>query len=304
MPIDHPRDYATQTPPDSILSPVVAGVWRMADWQWTPQQRLAWVHACVDLGITTFDHADIYGDYRVEELFGEAIALAPPLRDRFRIVTKCGIRLVSTRRPEHRLKSYDTSAAHVTTSVETSLRSLHTDRIDVLLIHRPDMLMDADALARCFDELQRAGKVLHFGVSNHSPSQLAVLHRRFPLLTHQVELSPLQRRVLDDGTLDQCQDLGIAPMAWSPLGGGRLMTGDDEAAQRTRAALQRSAHEYGTSPTAIAYAWIRRHPSRPHPITGSRRVDVLRDAAAGAAIELDAATWYEIWAAAAGHEVP
>jgi predicted oxidoreductase len=291
------------SPQGPSLSRIVAGAWRMADWQLSAEARATWIEDCLELGISTFDHADIYGDYRVEALFGEALAASPGLRERIQLVSKCGIRLVSAQRPENRLKSYDTSPSHVRASVEASLRALRTDRLDLLLIHRPDALMRADALAACFEELRVAGKVLHFGVSNHTPSQFALLQRHVPLATHQIECSPLHLAPLHDGTLDQCQELGIAPMIWSPLAGGRLFTGDDARARSVRGALEDAAAAYGVTPTSFAYAWLLRHPSHPLPITGSRRVEVLREAAAACAVALDAQTWYQIWAAGAGHEV-
>jgi predicted oxidoreductase len=287
-----------------MLSRIVAGAWRMAEWQLSLERRLAWIEGCLQLGISSFDHADIYGDYRVEGLFGEALARAPALRERLQLVGKCGIRLPSAARPQNRLKSYDTSAGYVSEAVDSSLRALRTDRLDVLLIHRPDALLHADALARCFEELRRAGKVLHFGVSNHTPAQFALLHSRFALVTNQIELSPLQTAALHDGTLEQCQQLGLSPMVWSPLAGGRLFTGDDAPAQRVRAALGSAARAYGATPTTLAYAWLLRHPSRPLPIVGSRRLDVYREAVAACSLELDGQTWYEIWTAATGREVP
>lgn len=286
------------------LSPLVAGVWRLAGWGMDVSARLRWIEACLDRGITTFDHADIYGDYQVEALFGEALAQAPALRARMQIVSKCGIRLISAARPGHRIKSYDTSAAHVRSSVEASLAALRTDHLDLLLIHRPDPLMDPAELAATFEALRREGKVRHFGVSNHSPSQLALLHRHIPLAAQQVELSPLARGVLHDGTLDQCIDLGLKPMIWSPLAGGRLFTGDDDAARRVRAELQALAQEHGVSLSTVAYAWVLRHPSRPHPITGSQRIEALDEAVAGLSLRLSAEDWTRLWQAGAGHEVP
>ncbi|MCU0633569.1 MAG: aldo/keto reductase [Gemmatimonadaceae bacterium] len=287
-----------------ILSPVVAGAWRMGDWGFDVPARVRWIEEAIALGLTTFDHADIYGNYTVEALFGEALAATPGLRDRLRLVTKCGIRLISPNRPAHTIKSYDTSAAHVTASVEQSLRALRTDRIDLLLIHRPDILMDPDALAACFTRLREAGKVLAFGVSNHTPSQFAMLHRRIPLLTNQVELSPLALGALDDGTLDQALDLGLPPMIWSPLAGGRLFTATDARAARVRAVLGAVAQQHGVSPTTVAFAWILRHPARPIPITGSRRIDALREAVTARGVPLTTEDWYRIWEASAGHEVP
>ena len=293
------------TPGGPALSRIVAGCWRMADWMLSVTDRVRWIEACLELGITSFDHADIYGDYAVEALFGEALAAAPGLRERMTIVTKCGIGLVSPARPAHRVGHYDTSAAHVEASVDASLAKLRTDRLDLLLIHRPDALMDADALAACFDRLRDAGKVRHFGVSNFTPAQFTLLHRRFPLVTNQVECSPLHIAPLYDGTLDQAQELGIAPMIWSALAGGRLFAGDDAHALRVRPVLERIAAERGLTVTTLVYAWLLRHPARLIPITGSRRVEAMREAVAALTAEpLDNQTWYEIWEAGNGAAVP
>lgn len=285
------------------LSPIVAGAWRLAEWQWTPQQRLAWIEGNLDIGVTSFDHADIYGGYSVEALFGEALALRPALRARMQLVSKCGIKLVTPARPGHHVKHYDTSAAHVRKSVEQSLQALRTDHLDLLLIHRPDALTDFDELADALEALRREGKVRYFGVSNFAPHQLAPLHRRFALATHQIELSPLHPEALHDGVLDQCQDLGLRPMIWSPLAGGRIFTADDERARRLRATLEVMAGELGVSVTTLVIAWVQRHPSQPLPILGSRRIEVARDAMAALALRLDAQQWWRVWTAAAGHEV-
>jgi predicted oxidoreductase len=286
------------------LSAIVAGVWRIASWQLDAAARTRWIEDRVALGVTSFDHADIYGDYGAESLFGEALASVPGLRDRIQLVSKCGIKLVSARRPAHTINSYDTSRAHVLASVDASLRALRTDRLDLLLIHRPDYLMDPDALATTFDELRAAGKVLHFGVSNHSASQLALLHRRVPVATNQIELSPLHLEPLDDGTLDQCTDLELRPMIWSPLGGGRLLAGGDEAARRAQGVLEQIGRAHGVSAATIAHAWLLRHPSRPVPIVGSRRLAALQEAIAALGVTLTSEEWYRVWEAGAGHPVP
>jgi predicted oxidoreductase len=286
------------------LSPIVAGAWRMNSWGWTPQQRLAWIEACVDLGVTSFDHADIYGGYTVEAMFGEALALRPGLRERLQLVGKCGIKLVSPQRPSHRFHCYDTSKAHIVGSVERSLQSLRTDRLDLLLIHRPDALLDAAEVAEAFAQLQRDGKVLHFGVSNFTPSQFELLDAAVPLATNQIELHPLHRAPLHDGTLDQAQRLKRRPMIWSPLAGGRLFSGEDEASRRVQAALRTIAERLDSTPASVAYAWLLRHPSRPVPVSGSSRIEALREAVQALALRLDTETWYEIWQAGEGHEVP
>jgi predicted oxidoreductase len=275
----------------------------MAAWGQSLPDRVRWIEDVLTLGITSFDHADIYGGYTVEALFGEALAAAPGLRDRLQIVTKCGIKLVSPARPVHRVHGYDSSAAHVTASVEQSLRALRTDRIDLLLIHRPDALTQPDELADTFERLRRAGKVLAAGVSNHSPTQLALLHRRHALVTHQIEFSPLQMRALADGTLDQCTDLGLRPMIWSPLARGRLFADGDAQAQRVRAVLDELAARHGGTAATMAFAWILRHPSRPIPIAGSRRIEALREAVVALDVRLSADDWYAVWQASMGHEV-
>lgn len=285
------------------LSPIVAGLWRIADWNFSVQERVRWIEQSLELGITSFDLADIYGSYRAEGLFGEALKVVLNLRDRMQLVTKCGIRLRAAEKP-YRINHYDTSATYVRAQVEQSLRNLHVDQLDLVLIHRPDYLMDATALADTFATLTREGKVAHWGVSNHSTTQFALLHQHHPLLTNQVELSPLQMSALDDGTLDQAQQLGLRPMIWSPLAGGRLFTGDDEQARRVRVEMSAIAARYDISLTTLAFAWVLRHPSRPYPITGSGRIESLREAVGAVDVKLEAEDWYAIWVASKGHGVP
>ena len=293
-----------QSPVPFTLSPLVAGVWRMHQWGLDTAGVVRWIEQALALGITGFDHADIYGGYTVESMFGQALAAAPGLRERLQIVTKCGIKLVSPLRPGHAAKSYDSSRAHVRASVDASLQALHTDRIDLLLLHRPDLLMDPDEVGETFRELLAAGKVLHFGVSNHTPGQLAMLRKRHPLATNQIEFSPLQMKALADGTLEQCVDLGLRPMAWSPLGGGRLFDGGDEQARRVWGVLQDLAWKHGVSVVSAAYAWIMRHPSRPIPVTGTGRVAALGEAVAALGVSLSAEDWYRVWQASMGSELP
>lgn len=294
------------TSPDSSplhLSPIVAGLWRMAEWNLDVAARIRWIEQALDLGIHSFDHADIYGDYGAEALFGEAIKASPGLRQRMQLVTKCGIRLRSAQRP-YRVNYYDTSSAYVRTQVEQSLRNLHTEHLDLVLIHRPDYLMDAAELADTFASLTREGKVLHWGVSNHTAAQFALLDQQHPLATNQLELSPLMLQALDDGTLDQAQQLRRRPMIWSPLAGGRLFQGTDDAARRVRDEMNAIARGLDVNLATLAYAWILRHPSRPYPITGTGRVEGLREAVEALDVPLGAEDWYAIWTASQGHPVP
>lgn len=285
------------------LSRIVAGMWRLNEWQLTPQQRVDWIEQALAMGVTSFDHADIYGGYGVEAAFGEALALQPALRDRMQIVSKCGIKLISAARPEHTIQHYDTSASHIIASAENSLRQLGTDHLDLLLIHRPDPLMDFDEIAGAFARLRQDGKVRHFGVSNFSRHQFESLNRRIALATNQVECSPLHVAPMFDETFDGLQDLGVAPMIWSPLAGGRLFSSDDAAGVRVRAAIQQVADELQRPFGSVVLAWIMQLPSRPLPLTGSGRIAALREAVEATQFSLSRSQWFGILRAARGHEV-
>ncbi|RQS65516.1 oxidoreductase [Burkholderia sp. Bp8963] len=291
------------------FSRIVFGMWRLADWRLSRRERRALIDAALELGVTSFDHADIYGDYTAESLFGEVLDDAPHLREQMQIVTKCGIRLVSTRRPAHRLKHYDAGAAHVVASVEQSLRALRTDRLDLLLLHRPDPLMDADEVAATFAALRRDGKVRTFGISNFTPAQAALLQDRMAahgmsLATNQVECSLLHLAPLDDGTFDQAQRWRCSPMLWSPLAGGRLLTDASPAATRVRACAERIGGALGVPATTVLFAWLLALPCRPLPIVGSSRIAALREAVAATRLPLAREHWFALLQAARGAEVP
>jgi len=285
------------------LSRIVAGMWRMKEWQLTPQQRVSFIEQCLAMGVSSFDHADIYGGYGVEAVFGEALALQPSLRARMQLVSKCGIKLIDPARPEHTIQHYDTSASHIIASAENSLRQLGTDHLDLLLIHRPDPLMDFDEIAGAFERLRAAGKVKHFGVSNFTRHQFECLNRRIPLATNQVELSPLQVAPMFDETLDGLQDLGVSPMIWSPLAGGRLFSRDDADGSRVRAAIQQVADALGRPFGSVVFAWIMQLPSRPLPLTGSGRIQAVAEAVEATQFSLSRSQWFAILRAARGHEV-
>jgi predicted oxidoreductase len=285
------------------LSRVVAGMWRMAEWDMTPQQRLAFIEQCIELGVTSFDHADIYGGYGVEGLFGEALALKPSLRAQIQVVSKCGIKLVSGRRPAHAIQHYDTSAAHIAASVENSLRELRTDYLDLLLIHRPDPLMDFDEVAGAFQRLRSEGKVKEFGVSNFTRHQFEALNKRIALATNQVEFSPLHLAPMFDETFDGLQDLGVQPMIWSPLGGGRLFTAGDEQGERLRLKIKEVAEELNRPFASVVFAWIMQLPCRPVPLTGSGRIESIQVAMEASRFQLSRPQWFDILRAARGHEV-
>lgn len=287
------------------LSPLVLGFWRLKSWGYTAQEILALTERAADLGVTSMDHAMVYGS---EASFGEALALRPALRDRLQIISKCGIR------PKgfgdlgaETVNHYDFSKAYTVQSVEASLRDLGTDRLDLLLLHRPDFLMDIGEVAETFAELKESGKVLHFGVSNFTVHQLESLQSALPepLVTNQIECSPLQLNGLIDGTLEQAQRLGMRPMLWSALAGGRLQSPESERELAVVAALRDVAHEVGsTSVAAAAYAWSLALPSRPHPILGTSKIERVEDAVHALSIKLTREQWYRVWEASNGASVP
>lgn len=292
---------------DASLSRLAVGLWRLAEWDMSRAELLAWLNACLELGVTTFDHADIYGDYTCEAIFGAALAEQPALRDTMQLVTKCGIKLISPNRPEHTIKHYDTSKEHIIGSVDRSLANLKTAWIDLLLLHRPDPLMKADEVAEAFIALKQSGKVLHFGVSNFSPSQFELLASRldFPLVTNQIELSVTNMTALHDGTLDLCQRRRIPAMAWSPLGGGHLFGGDDGQAVRLRHTLKRIGESLGGAAIdQVALAWLFRHPAPIIPVLGTSKIERVKSAVEAAGLELSREQWFSIWSASMGTEVP
>jgi predicted oxidoreductase len=288
------------------FSRIVYGAWRMNDGAGsTPAQALEKIELCLDQGITTFDHADIYGNYSCEQLFGDALRLKPALKSRMQLVSKCDIMLLSDKFPERRVKYYDTSAAHIEASVDSSLRKLGVERLDVLLIHRPDPFMDAAETGDCLDRLVQAGKIGAAGVSNFKAWDWNLLQSfmKTPLVTQQLEISLLERSVFLDGTLAQCQQNKVHPMAWSPLAGGNLF-GQSAAALRVQPALQRLANAFGVTPDAVAIAWLLAHPSGILPVMGTNHPARIRALSDAWRVKMDRETWFELWTLAAGHEVP
>lgn len=284
-----------------MFSRIAQGFGSSVRWDKSPRQVLEHVSECVDLGITTLDIAAVYGGGRAEPLLGDALALNPPLRDKVQLITKCCIGTWNTS-----LYHYDTSKAHISWSVDQSLAKLRTDRIDVLLIHRPDPLMEADEVAEAFTELRQSGKVLHFGVSNFMPSQFELLVSRlsFPLVTNEVEFSVMHLDTWYDGTLDLCQRLRISPLAWGPLGGGRLFTPDTEQTVRLRKELRQIGDALGASIDQVALAWILKHPARIVPILGTGKIDRIRNAVKAESLELSRERWFRIWVASTGERLP
>lgn len=282
----------------------IHGCWRLDSWGLTSSELVGFMQELIDLGITQFDHADIYGNYSCEAIFGDALRLAPELRPQIKITTKCGIKLPSDKFPEH-THIYDTSVQHIISAVERSLNNLATDYIDTLLIHRPDMLMNPEEVAEAFTLLKQQGKVLDFGVSNFLPSQFELLQSYLgvPLVTNQIEASVLAHEHFTNGTLDYLQKLRIRPQIWSPLAGGRIFHDTSPNALRVREVLAQIALTHNAPIEQIALAWLLRHPSRMQIILGSGKIVRIREMLASLNIQLSRDEWFRIWTAQTGHDI-
>lgn len=282
------------------LSRVAYGTWRMAgdpDCD-SPALYRRKIHALIEAGVTTFDLADLYGDYQNESRFGASASADRALRQRIQIVSKCGIKQPGAANPAYRVRHFDAGYQHVVASAEASLKHLSTDYLDLLLIHRPDLLTGADETARALDDLVAAGKVRAVGVSNCTASQVALLQSRLasPLSVHQFEVSVAAPEALLDGRLDQCQQHRICPMVYSPLG-GRVIFGEaaDDATRRT---IQEVASRMGVGLDVLALAWVLALPTRPLVVLGSHRLDRLLAQIRALDMPLDRQDWYAIWHAA------
>jgi predicted oxidoreductase len=281
------------------------------------------VATAVEQGINLFDHADIYACGKSEAVFGEVLQQMPGLRQCIVIQSKCGIRFADTPSAGDPAR-YDFSYGHIMESVEGSLRRLRCDHLDILLLHRPDPLLEPEEVAKAFDALHRSGKVRYFGVSNHNAGQIALLQRYLaqPLVINQLELSLLHSSLIDEGvavntetapctaatgTLDYCRAQGISIQAWSSLAGGALIVPPATASSRVRAAADRVAalaDACATSREAIALAWLLRHPAGIVPVVGTTRVERLLACCQADDITLSREQWYGLYSAARGVPLP
>lgn len=277
-----------------VFSRIVAGCWRWGSS--TEVERL--IRTALDAGVTSFDHADIYGDYQNQKLFGSLLKKSPAMRSQMQLISKCGIKLLSASHRDTRMKHYDTSRKHILESVDSTLSDLGTDYLDMLLIHRPDPFMDPEEVSEAFGLLKQNGKVLHFGVSNFSPTQFEMLqaYLPFPLVTNQVEFSLNKLDILFDGTLDVLLKHETGAMVYSPLGQGKLVSQHSH--------LWSKKDQYGATATQLALAWLLCHPANLFPVIGTTRPERIVESAAAAHIKLDRQDWFEMLKIASGTEVP
>lgn len=285
------------------FSQLVYGMWRLADDADTSVKHVdAKIRAALDQGITTFDQADIYGGYTAEDVMGAALKASPSLRQQMEIVTKCDIVIDAGRHAGARVKHYDTTRAHINESVEQSLVAMGIDVIDVLLIHRPDPLMDHHETGEALDALVDSGKVRAVGVSNFRPWDWNLLQSamRHSLVTNQIELSLKEISPFTNGDLAFHQQHGHAVMAWSPLGGGDLMTGSGELAARLDVIAKRNEVDRA----AVATAFLLAHPAKITPVMGTNNLERISALSDAEKVELDRQDWFYLYEAALGKEVP
>jgi len=282
----------------------IVGCMRWGVWgeNFTTNQYEQIINQCLALGLNVFDHADIYGHYTTEADFGHALKGNISLRNQIKIITKCGINMLTPNRPGHTIKSYDTSASHITKSVEQSLQNFHTDYIDTLLIHRPDILMHVEEIAATITTLKNAGKIKSFGVSNFTTSQVALLNKYIPVEHHQVEISVTNLNAFDNGVLDQCQLENIEAQSWSPMGNG-IFTEHTAKHTRILAEAEILAKTYDCSVNQILLAFLYAHPSQIVPVIGTTKFERIQDAAKAMEIELTREDFYKLWTASTGKEV-
>jgi len=279
----------------------------MAAWKLSGNELLRLIEEVIELGVTSFDHADIYGNYSCETILGDILNLKKGLRGKIEIITKCGINLKTDKFPGRKIKYYDYSYNHIVSSVDNSLTNFRTDHIDLLLLHRPAPFFDPEAAAKAFSILKRDGKVLQFGVSNFTPGQFEMLNSftEENLVTNQVEISPYCLEHFENGNMDFFLKEKIKPMAWGPLAGGKLLNPRDAKGSRILQALHEVAEELNIAPVdKIIYSWLLKHPASIIPVAGSGKTERIKYAVEALTIDMSLEQWYKIFIASKGKELP
>src|SRR5699024_10979300 len=291
------------------FSNVIQGFWRAKDWQWTPQQLNRYINELVERGITTMDHADIYGNYTCEGIFGEALKLSPNLRNHLEIVSKCGIILPSNKIEQADGHRYDHSKKHIIQSVERSLRQLQIEQLDAVLSHSPYRLIDPHEITEAVIMSVKEGKIKSFGVSNLNKSQYDLLSKclvcdKLHITLNQLEVSPYTLDAIEDGTINHMYKDDVKMMSWSPLAGGKLFDLEDEKTARITAVISPLAQKYQVTTTAIIMAWLNKHPASIMPVFGTQKIHRVDEALQGMELSLTDQEWFDIYTASLGHDIP
>lgn len=284
-------------------SPVI-GCMRWGTWgaNFNTSEYETIINQCLEIGLNTFDHADIYGHYTTEADFGKALSGNNSLREKINIITKCGIQMLSPNRPLHTIKSYNTSATHITKSVEQSLKNFNTDYIDTLLIHRPDIILNTEEISEVISKLKDEGKIKKFGVSNFTTSQVELLSNKIKIESHQLEISLTNLSSFENGILDQCQIKKIEVQSWSPLGADLFIETNNRNSRILKQANE-LAEVYNTGINQILLAFLYLHPSEITPVIGTTKFERIKQAKDAIQIKLNREDFYKLWIASTGVDV-
>ena len=286
----------------SNYSRIIAGTMTWGNWgkQLSTAQMVSLLEHCLENKITTFDHADIYGDYTNEAQFGKALATSSIARENIQLISKCGIQFDANERSK-RVKHYEYGKAYIIESVERSLNLLQTEYLDLLLLHRPSPLMNPTEIAEAVHQLKEQGKIKQFGVSNFTPSQIQLIEKEIQVEANQVEFSLSSNKVMNDGTLDDCIIKNRMAMSWSPL--GSYFREETQANKRTKKVLAEFTKKYDATEDQLLLAWILKHPSKIHPVVGTATPERLKSAMDALKIKMDLQDWFILLEANEGHEV-
>lgn len=284
------------------FSRIVSGTMTWGSWgkELSKNEMIDLMHHCIEFGLTTFDHADIYGSYSTEADFGKAYAESGIERENIQLVSKCGIQL--TRGRENKINHYQYDKDYIIWSAEESLKKLKTEYLDLLLLHRPSPLMEPFEIAEAISTLLESGKIKQFGVSNFTPSQVAMLEKAIPVSANQVEFSLTHKDPMYDGTFDDCIGNKRLAMAWSPL--GSLFRKKGKKAKRIRKAMKPMMKKYAADESQLLLAWILKHPANIYPVIGTTNKKRIELSAQAAKMELELQDWFALLAASQGHDVP
>jgi predicted oxidoreductase len=287
----------------TTLSPIIAGAmnWGIWDKNLSTKEMDNIIHLCLENKITTFDHADIYGDYTTESDFGKALISSKVDRNKIQLISKCGIQMVTKNR-NNSIKHYEYSKDYIIWSVENSLKNLATDYLDVLLLHRPSPLMQADEVAEAVTQLKADGKIVDFGLSNFTTSQTELIRQKTEVSFNQIQFSATHHEAMLDGSLDYMQTNGIRPMSWNPL--GSVFREDNEQTRRMKKLLAQLVSKYGVGSDTILLSWILKHPAQVIPIAGTVNVARIQALMKATELPLEKEDWFAIWSESMGKNVP
>lgn len=286
----------------TTLSPIISGTmnWGVWDKNLTPKEMENLIQVCIENKITTFDHADIYGDYTTEADFGKAFKASKISREKLQLITKCGIQLVTESR-NNKIKHYDYSKEYIIWSVEESLKKLKTDYVDVFLLHRPSPLMQADEIAEAVEKLKTEGKILDFGLSNFTSSQTELIRQKTEVSYNQVQFSATHYEAMVDGSLDYMQTNGIRPLSWNPL--GTVFREDTKKTRRLKKLFSTLLEKYHLGADTLLLAWVLKHPAAVIPIAGTVNIARIQSLAKAIELEMDKEDWFAIWTESMGDDV-